>query len=78
MTLLLTKSQVRLKNGAQYFGIQVDDLAGVKGGCRMTVWRFRRRVVARFNSPTRKEIGLSHRKAAIGLTDYVLRPVKCN
>ena len=30
VTLLLTKSQVRPKNGVQYFGIQVDDLAGVK------------------------------------------------
>jgi len=30
VTLLLTKSQVRPKNGVQYFGIQVNDLAGVK------------------------------------------------
>ena len=30
VTLLLTKSQVRPKNGVQYFGIQVGDLAGVK------------------------------------------------
>lgn len=30
MTLLLTKSQVRPKNGVQYFGIQVSDLAGLK------------------------------------------------
>ena len=30
VTLLLTKSQVRPKNGVQYFGIQVSDLAGVK------------------------------------------------
>jgi len=30
VTLLLTKSQVRPKNGVQYFGIQVTDLAGVK------------------------------------------------
>ena len=30
VTLLLTKSQVRPKSGVQYFGIQVNDLAGVK------------------------------------------------
>ena len=30
VTLLLTKSQVRPKNGVQYFGIQVNDLAGAK------------------------------------------------
>jgi catechol 2,3-dioxygenase-like lactoylglutathione lyase family enzyme len=30
VTLLLTKSQTRPKNGVQYFGIQVSDLAGVK------------------------------------------------
>jgi predicted enzyme related to lactoylglutathione lyase len=30
VTLLLTKSQVRPKSGVQYFGIQVDDLAGLK------------------------------------------------
>jgi catechol 2,3-dioxygenase-like lactoylglutathione lyase family enzyme len=30
VTLLLTKSQVRPKNGVQYFGIQVDDLARTK------------------------------------------------
>jgi len=30
VTLLLTKSQVRRKSGVQYFGIQVNDLAGVK------------------------------------------------
>jgi catechol 2,3-dioxygenase-like lactoylglutathione lyase family enzyme len=30
VTLLLTKSQVRPKGGVQYFGIQVNDLAGVK------------------------------------------------
>jgi len=30
VTLMLTKSQVRPKNGVQYFGIQVGDLAGVK------------------------------------------------
>lgn len=30
VALLLTKSQVRPKNGVQYFGIQVGDLAGVK------------------------------------------------
>ena len=30
VTLLLTKSQVRPKNGVQYFGIQVSDLASVK------------------------------------------------
>jgi catechol 2,3-dioxygenase-like lactoylglutathione lyase family enzyme len=30
VTLLLTKSQVRRKSGVQYFGIQVEDLAGVK------------------------------------------------
>ena len=30
VTLLLTKSQVRLKSGVQYFGIQVGDLAGTK------------------------------------------------
>jgi len=30
VTLLLTKSQVRPKNGVQYFGIQVSDLAGTK------------------------------------------------
>ena len=30
VTLMLTKSQVRPKNGVQYFGIQVSDLAGLK------------------------------------------------
>jgi catechol 2,3-dioxygenase-like lactoylglutathione lyase family enzyme len=30
VTLMLTKSQVRPKNGVQYFGIQVSDLPGVK------------------------------------------------
>ena len=30
LTLMLTKSKVRPKNGVQYFGIQVGDLAGVK------------------------------------------------
>jgi predicted enzyme related to lactoylglutathione lyase len=30
VTLLLTKSRVRPKSGVQYFGIQVDDLAGTK------------------------------------------------
>jgi catechol 2,3-dioxygenase-like lactoylglutathione lyase family enzyme len=30
VTLLLTKSQVRPKSGVQYFGIQVNDLSGVK------------------------------------------------
>ena len=30
VALLLTKSQVRPKNGVQYFGIQVGDLAGLK------------------------------------------------
>ena len=30
VTLLLTKSQVRPKKGVQYFGIQVNDLAGIK------------------------------------------------
>lgn len=30
VTLLLTKSQVRPKSGVQYFGIQVDDIAGTK------------------------------------------------
>jgi catechol 2,3-dioxygenase-like lactoylglutathione lyase family enzyme len=30
VTLLLTKSQVRPKNGVQYFGIQVSDLEGLK------------------------------------------------
>src|SRR3972149_7068173 len=30
VTLLLTKSQVRPKNGVQYFGIQVDDIKSVK------------------------------------------------
>jgi catechol 2,3-dioxygenase-like lactoylglutathione lyase family enzyme/extradiol dioxygenase family protein len=30
VTLLLTKAQVRPKNGVQYFGIQVDDLKSVK------------------------------------------------
>jgi len=30
VTLMLTKSQVRPKNGVQYFGIQVGDLSGVK------------------------------------------------
>lgn len=30
VTLLLSKSQVRPKNGVQYFGIQVGDLASVK------------------------------------------------
>ena len=30
VTLLLTKSQVRPRRGVQYFGIQVDDLAGLK------------------------------------------------
>ena len=30
VTLLLTKAQVRPKNGVQFFGIQVGDLAGVK------------------------------------------------
>jgi predicted enzyme related to lactoylglutathione lyase len=30
VTLLLTKSQVRPKNGVQYFGIQVSDLDGVR------------------------------------------------
>ena len=30
VTLLLTKSQIRPKSGVQYFGIQVDDLDGVK------------------------------------------------
>src|ERR671914_214530 len=30
VTLLLTKTQVRPKNGVQYFGIQVNDLSGIK------------------------------------------------
>lgn len=30
LTLMLTKSKVRPKNGVQYFGIQVGDLAGMK------------------------------------------------
>ena len=30
VTLMLTKAQIRPKNGVQYFGIQVGDLAGVK------------------------------------------------
>ena len=30
VTLMLTKSQVRPKNGVQYFGIQVSDLASLK------------------------------------------------
>ena len=30
VTLMLTKSQVRPKNGVQYFGIQVSEVAGVK------------------------------------------------
>jgi hypothetical protein len=30
VTLLLTKTQTRPKNGVQYFGIQVNDLAAVK------------------------------------------------
>jgi hypothetical protein len=30
VTLLLTKAQVRPKNGVQYFGIQVRDLAGLR------------------------------------------------
>ncbi|HEX2230260.1 MAG TPA: VOC family protein [Candidatus Binatia bacterium] len=30
VTLLLTKSQVRPKNGVQYFGIQVSDLEGIR------------------------------------------------
>ncbi len=30
VTLLLTKSQVRPKSGVQYFGIQVNDLTGIK------------------------------------------------
>lgn len=30
VTLLLTKAQVRPKNGVQYFGIQVQDLTSVK------------------------------------------------
>jgi catechol 2,3-dioxygenase-like lactoylglutathione lyase family enzyme len=30
VTLLLTRSQVRPKSGPQYFGIQVNDLAGIK------------------------------------------------
>ena len=30
VTLLLTKSQIRPKGGVQYFGIQVNDLAGLK------------------------------------------------
>jgi hypothetical protein len=41
VTLLLTKSQVRPKNGVQYFGIVVSDLAGAKknlwdGGVALT------------------------------------------
>jgi len=31
VTLLLTRSRVRPKSGVQYFGIQVGDLAGLKG-----------------------------------------------
>ena len=30
VTLLLTKTQIRPKNGVQYFGIQVEDLQSVK------------------------------------------------
>ena len=30
VTLMLTKSQVRPKNGVQYFGIQVSELASLK------------------------------------------------
>ena len=61
VTLLLTKSQVRPKNGVQYFGIQVNDLASVKkrlqdGGVTLSEATPRQ---LRFNDPEGNDVRVS-------------------
>ena len=62
VTLLLTKSQVRPKSGVQYFGIQVSDLAGTKKRLQDGGVAVSEASPAKFNSRTRREIGLLCRK----------------